>query len=73
MLQQEVTAFSGSDLDEPRSLELPDDFGPRHIASVNLSLGYVNTHATQTTTQSKGAVSWLDSCVRCRSRMPASC
>ena len=47
MLQQEVTAFPGPDLDEPRSLELPDDFSPRHIVIVNLSLGYVNA-ATQT-------------------------
>ncbi len=42
MLQQEVTAFPGPDLDEPRSLELPDDFSPRHVAMVNLSLGSVN-------------------------------
>jgi hypothetical protein len=42
MLQQEVAAFPGSDLDETRSLQLPDHLGPGHLKSLNLPLGFVN-------------------------------
>lgn len=38
-----VTAFAGPGLDEPLRLQFPDDFGPSHIARVNLSIGYVDT------------------------------
>jgi hypothetical protein len=42
MLQQSVTAFPGPDLDESRSLQLPDHLGPGHLEIVNLPLGFVN-------------------------------
>ena len=42
MLQQQVTAFSGPDFDESRSLQLTDHLGPGHCEIVNLALGYVN-------------------------------
>ena len=41
VLQQQVAAFAGPDLDEPGSLQLMDHFGPRHPDSLNLSLGFV--------------------------------
>jgi hypothetical protein len=42
MLQQQVAAFPGPDLDESCGLQLADHLGPGHLAIVNLSLGFVN-------------------------------
>ena len=42
MLQQQVAAFPGPDLDESRSLQLADHLGPGHLEIVNLPLGFVN-------------------------------
>jgi hypothetical protein len=43
MLQQQVAAFPGPNLDESRSLQLADHLSPGHLAIVNLPLGFVKT------------------------------
>jgi hypothetical protein len=43
MLQQQVTAFPGPDLDESCSLQFADHLGPCHLKIVNLPLGFVNS------------------------------
>jgi hypothetical protein len=48
VLQQQVAALTGPDLDESNGLRLPDHLGPDHLSSMNLPIGFVHARGDAT-------------------------